>query len=175
MNVPSLPAPMHDLSRHGGACRCLLRLLENEGRPWVSDAAFLDRFGTKYPEWDQWPGKTDTLAVFDLARLLGLATAIDVSRDFEQVLRAHRSGQAVLVKTERVPLQEAGPGERRNQVTLLTSIDEGGFALWCPYESGGSDVLPRAGRAWWDAWMAVGIILSKPGPAPADGPAPPAS
>ena len=32
-----------NLNKYGGACRCLLRLREDEGQPGMSDAAFIAR------------------------------------------------------------------------------------------------------------------------------------
>jgi hypothetical protein len=37
--------------------------------------------------------------------------------------------------------------------------------VWCPFESGDSDLLPRSARSWWETWFATGIILSKGSPA----------
>lgn len=154
-----------NLNQHGGACRCLLRLLENEGRPGIPDKVFLTRFLPRYPAWLECPGFTDALTIFELAKELELAASIEISRDYDRVLHEHQVGHAILVQTERTPVQETASGETRRQVALLEDISATDFMLWCPFESGASDLLPRAARTWWETWSAIGIILSKGGPA----------
>lgn len=154
-----------NLNRYGGACRCLLRLRENEGRPRLSDTAFLERYGSRHPEWRLHPGLTDDLGVFELARDLELATGIEISRDYDRVLPAFRAGHGILVRTGCTPVQREVSGDARSHVLVLTEMASDGFVAWCPFESGSSDLLPWAARIWWDRWQAVGLILSKDAPA----------
>jgi hypothetical protein len=150
-----------DLSQHGGACRCLLRLLENEGNAGMSDAAFIARFLPRYPEWRERPGAADLSIVCDVARDLGLAGSVHMFRDYDRVLSEHRAGHGVLVYTERPPEQVASRSEH-TYVTLLVNMDEEAFTVWCPYPSGQSDTLPVAARGWWEQWGAIGLTLRRP-------------
>ena len=151
-----------NLNQHGAACRCLLRLCENEGAPGISDAAFIARFGPRYPEWQMRPGATNLISLLEIARELRLADGADVFRDYDRVLQEHRDGNSILVATERAPGAGESASDARRFFTLLVDIDETAFTLWCPYPSGLSDVLPRAVRSSWDAWLAIGIILQRP-------------
>jgi hypothetical protein len=47
-------------------------------------------------------------------------------------------------------------------VTLVVGMSGDALTLWCPYSSGQSDVLPSAARAWWDTWLAIGVVLYRP-------------
>lgn len=131
----------------------------------MTDAAFISRFLSRYPDWQQHPGAADAFIIFELARELGLAERIDVFRDYDQLLREHRAGRSILVCTERVPEQSEAPPAARRYVTLAVQMDEESFTLWCPFPSGQSDNLPIAARAWWDRWLAIGIVL-RPAPTP---------
>lgn len=153
---------MTNLSQYGGACRCLLRLRENEGEPAMSDAAFIARFLPRYPDWQEKPGVTDAFRLMELARELGLAGRIEIFRDYERVRQEHRAGRGILVSTERAPDQIEPAPVPRPFVTVLVEMDEASFSLWCPYPSGLSDVLPRAARPWWDHWLAIGLVLHRP-------------
>jgi hypothetical protein len=154
-----------NLNEYGAACRCLLRLRENEGQPGMTDAAFINRFLPRYPEWQQRPGATDMVALVEIARELGVAEHLDVFRDYEQLLREHRAGRSILVFTERAPEQLATALVTRRYAALLVEMDADTFTLWCPYPSGQSENLPPAARAWWDRWLAIGIVLSSTLPA----------
>jgi hypothetical protein len=151
-----------DLNQYGAACRCLLRLRENEGEPALSDAAFIARFLPRHPEWQAKPGLTDAFTLMEVARELGLAGRIELFRDYDRIREEHHAGRGVLVRTERAPDQIEPAVVARPFVTLLADIDEQTFSLWCPYPSGQSDVLPRAARPWWDHWLAIGIVLYRP-------------
>ncbi len=155
---------MTNLNQHGGACRCLLRLRENDGEAIISDTAFIARFLPRYPEWQERPGATDVLAVLEIARELRLAKYAEIFRDYDHVLKEFRAGRSILACTERVPEQVEPASVARRFVTLVVEMDEEAFTLWCPYPSGQSDVLPRAGRSWWDKWLALGIVLHRPPP-----------
>lgn len=153
---------MKDLSTHGPGCRCLIRLWENEGRPTLSDAAFIRRYLERYPDWNAQPGRADDLRLTEIARDLGLAAGITMSRDYRRIVRAFASGFAVLVRTACNPVQELPIRPTRlEHVLLLTAADDDGFVLWHPFRNGSADVLPRASAAWWDAWQAVGLVLVK--------------
>lgn len=153
-----------DLNQHGAACRCLLRLRENEGEPGLSDASFVARFLPRYPEWQERPGATDAFTMIEVARELGLAARADVFRDYDRVLQAHRAGQSVLVYAERAPEQVATGPRVGRYVTLLVAMSEASFTLWCPYPSGNSETLPVAAREWWDRWLAIGVVLQRSSP-----------
>lgn len=152
---------MADLNDYGLGCRCLIRLWENEGRATLSDQVFISRYLHRYPVWAWQPGLADDLILFEIAKDLGLAAGITVSRDYRSVTDAFQAGHAVLVRTGCNPVQALPTTDKEGQVLVLTAIDEGGFALWQPFRSGSSDVLPRAARIWWDTWLAVGLILKK--------------
>jgi len=153
-----------NLNQYGGACRCLLRLLENEGNPPLPDEVFLNRYLAHFPDWQQRPGQTDEPAILELARDMKLATDIVITRDYDRIVQEHRAGRAVLVRTERAPAQESGMANSRPHTLLLTAMDEAGFVMWCPFENGSSEELPRAARIWWERWLAAGLVLDKNGP-----------
>ena len=150
---------MINLDQYGSAGRCLLRLLENEGNPIISDASFLAQFSSRFPSGQKQPGITSTFAIFALAKQLGLATDIEIYRDYERILQEYRTGRAVLVRTGRNPAQEETTGAALCHVMLLESIDEKEFVCRSPFQNGTSDRLPPAGRIWWDRWLALGIVL----------------
>ncbi len=148
-----------DLNQYGDACRCLLRLREDQGLPGLSDRSFIDQHLERYPAWKDRPGTTDASELFALARELGLADGFDLSRDYHHVLDEHRRGHSILVATERPPQQSGPPLPYDRYVTVLQQMDEESFALWCPYRSGHSELLPPAAAVWWDRWLCVGIVL----------------
>ena len=148
-----------NLNEHGAACRCLLRVRENEGRPGMTAADFIAQFLPRYPEWRERPGVADSSAVFEIARALGLAERIAISSDYDEILREYCAGRSVLVCTQRVP-EQLESGLRPGRYTMLvTEMAAESFTVWCPYPSGQSGNLPRAARHWWDRWGATGIVL----------------
>ncbi|ACB74509.1 hypothetical protein [Opitutus terrae] len=149
-----------DLDRYGGASRCLLRLRENDGKPGISDQAFIGQHLARHPEWSRRPGEVDLATLFELARELELATGMDAYRDYARVLTEHAAGHSVLVATERPPQQTAAELSPQRYITLLEAMDENAFTLWCPYPSGQADVLAVA-RPWWDRWLCLGIVLRR--------------
>lgn len=151
--------PARTLDRYGAACRCLLHLWENEGNPSLSDDEFLRRFESRFPHWAAHPGELDANSLGIVARELRLATEVSATCDYTAVLLAHRFGRAVIVTTEQAPLQQAQGTALRLHFMLLEQIDEDGFVMWCPFESGASDLLPRADRQWWQRWKAVAFVL----------------
>ena len=155
---------MMDLNEHGAACRCLLRLRENEGEPGISDQDFIARYLPRYPDWEDRPGATDASTTFELAKDLHLADRIEIFRDYDRVLKEHRAGQSVLVCTERAPQPTETEQENNRYVTLMVAMNETSFTVWCPHDNGQSDVLPTAARAWWDKWLAIGMVLHRPRP-----------
>lgn len=130
----------------------------------MSDAAFIARFLPLYPEWQERPGATDVARLTEIARQLQLATTIDVARSYDRVLKDHRAGRGILVQTERVPSQGDPKPPLGSHMTLLVTMDEDAFSLWCPYPSGNSETLPTASREWWDRWLAIGFILEPKNP-----------
>jgi hypothetical protein len=137
----------------------LLRLREDQGRPGLSDAAFVAQHLERRPEWGERPGLADTAAIIELAKELGLARGVQLSRDYDHVVAEHRDDASVLICTERAPDQTALDAERRVFVTLLQCIDEKSFTVWCPFPSGLSDVLPAANRVWWDRWLCTALVF----------------
>jgi hypothetical protein len=151
-----------DLNQYGAACRCLLRLRENEGKPGISDSAFIERYLPLFPSWSERPGETDIYAILRLAHELGLAGRSTVFRDYARVLQEHRAGQNILVSTERLPEQKDTAPAATPCFMILEHMDEEGFVLWCPFPSGHSDRLPKAARVWWDTWQSLGIVFQRP-------------
>jgi hypothetical protein len=148
-----------DLNQHGGASRCLLRLRENEGKPGISDRAFITAHLDRHPEWQQQPGAADAAMIFELAKELELADGMDVFRSYDRVLGEHRAARSVLVCTERRPQQTAVASGEQRYVTVLQAMDETSFTLWCPYPNGLEDVLADVPRRWWDEWLCLGLVL----------------
>ncbi len=153
-----------NLNEHGAACRCLLRLRENQGEPGISDAAFIARFLPHYPEWRERPGTADMIVIVELARNLRLASRAETFRDYDRVRAEHRAGRGILVQTEGVPEQIESATPPRRHVMLLVDMSDAHFTVWCPFSSGNSDTLPRAARIWWDRWQASGLVLFPPLP-----------
>lgn len=157
-DVPTL-RPLRTLDRYGAASRCLLRLWQNEGNLSPSDDEFLRRFATHFPHWEARPGELDSATLAIVAGELGLAGSVEATRDYDAVLRAHRFGRAVIVVTEQPPLQETQLPPAQTHFMLLEQVDDDGFTLWCPFESGASDMLPRAARIWWEHWNALALVF----------------
>lgn len=147
------------LDVHGAACRCLLRLRENQGEPSMSDAAFIARFLPRYPEWNERPGATDTLMLVEIARELGVASRADTFVEYDQVLAQHRAGHGVLLATARAPQQVETASTAQRHIMLLVKMSDDHFTAWCPYASGHSDILPLAPRVWWERWQTSGLVL----------------
>ncbi len=148
-----------NLDAHGAACRCLLRLRENQGEPGISDAAFIARFIGRYPEWRERPGATDTLRIVEIARELHIASRGKTFTEYDRVLAEHRAGHGVLLTTAHVPEQIEPVSAPRRFVMLLEEMDDDHFTAWCAYPSGLSDTLPRASRVWWERWQTSGLVL----------------
>jgi hypothetical protein len=139
----------------------LLRLREDEGYAGISDRQFLNDHVAQHPEWDERPGGGDVGALIQLARELGLGERFEISRDYSKVLAEFRSGNRVLVCTERPPQASSSELPYDRYVTVLERMDEASFALWCPFQSGHSDVLHAPTVVWWDRWCCVGLVLRK--------------
>ena len=148
-----------NLDEHGAACRCLLRLRENQGEPGISDAAFIARFLPRYPEWRERPGVTDTLRIVEIARELDVAARGEIFQEYDRVLAEHRAGRGVLLATAHAPEQIEPVSANRHFVMLLVEMSADHFTAWCPYPSGLSDTLPRASRVWWERWQTSGLVL----------------
>jgi hypothetical protein len=153
-----------NLDAHGAACRCLLRLRENQGEPGISDAAFIARFIGRYPEWRERPGAADNRRIVEIARELHVAYRGETSTDYDRVLAEHRAGHGVLLATTRAPQQVEIASTAQRHIMLLVEMSEDHFTAWCPYASGHSDMLPLASRVWWERWQTSGLVLY---PAPA--------
>jgi hypothetical protein len=156
--IPTPRAP-RTLDRYGAASRCLLRLWENQGHLSPPDGEFLRRFETRFPHWETRPGELDANSLGIVARELGLAAETTITRDYDAVLLAHRYGHAVIIATDCAPVQQAQSPDCHPHSMILEQIDEDGFETWCPFESGASDLLPRADREWWNRWNATAFVL----------------
>src|ERR1043165_9436025 len=121
-----------NLNEHGAACRCLLRLRENQGAPGMSDATFIARFLPQYPEWRERPGAADAIVIGELAQNLQLARRTETFRDYDRVREEHCAGHGILVHTERAPEQIESPSPARHCVMLLVEMHEAHFSVWCP-------------------------------------------
>lgn len=148
-----------NLDTHGAACRCLLRLRENQGEPGISDAAFIARFLGRYPEWRERPGATDTHMIIEIARELHVASRGETFHEYDRVLAEHRAGHGVLLATAHTPEQVEPVSVNRRHVMLLVEMSDDHFTAWCPYPNGLSDTLPRASRVWWERWQTTGLVL----------------
>jgi len=149
------------LDLYGSASRCLLRLWENQGNVTLSDGDFLRRYEARYPRWETHPGELDRDALRGLAQEFGFEADMAETADYMQVLQAHRYGHAVIIATKRAPVQREQPPADglRLHFMILEQMDEDGFVVWCPFESGASAVLPRAERVWWSHWAASAFVL----------------
>lgn len=162
MNEKTLmPRTVRTLDRFGGASRCLLRLWENEGHLSPSEEEYLRRFESQFPHWETRPGELDVSSLAIVARALGLGDEFKVSGNYEAVLGAHRAGDPVLVTMDKAVRPATENPDSAPTVTVLEQIDEEGFRVWCPFESGASDVLPRADRRSWDRRHAVAFVLHR--------------
>ncbi|HWL16327.1 MAG TPA: hypothetical protein VNR00_12030 [Opitutus sp.] len=159
--LTTIPERSLNLNQYGGACRCLLRLREDEGYAGISDRQFIREHVGPHPEWNERPGAADARALLELARQLGVADEFELSRDYLHVLDEHHAGSRVLVCTERPPQVSTSELPYDRYVTVIEQMDEASFTLWCPYRSGHSDVLPAAPVVWWDRWRCVAILLRK--------------
>lgn len=163
MNLPERinVRPVASLDRYGGASRCLLRLWENQGNLTVSDGDFLRRFEERHPLWEMHPGELDGEALGALAQEFGFTAGMTETTDYSIALHAHRYGHAVILATQHAPVQqEQVPAEEpRTHFMILEQMDEDGFVVWCPFDSGASAILPRAERDWWHRWSATAFVL----------------
>lgn len=107
------------------------------------------------------PGELDSDSLGALAQDFGFSTGPTRTDDYLEVLRAHRYGHAVVVATAHPPVQQVPTQADAigSHTMVLEQMDEDGFALWCPFESGASALLPRADRAWWRHWSAYALIF----------------
>lgn len=149
------------LDQHGGACRCLLRLRENDGQPFLSDQAFIARHRETFPDWADRPGDTDAGRLIVLAKALGLAERTEILRGYDHVLQHHRAGHGILVLTERALQQSPANPALRRYTLLVEAMDDTGFVPWCPYPSGQQETLPRMPRAVWDEWQSIALVLQR--------------
>jgi len=153
---------MMNLNQHGSACRCLLRLRENAGEPFLSESDFVTKYRARFPAWEKQPGRLSAEDFLALAIDLKLATAVDRVRDYDRLVQEHAAGNDILVFTEHAPLQSGLNRPPHRTTTLVTAMDASGLDLWWPDPSGHDEVLPRADRVWWARWRALGIVLQRP-------------
>lgn len=148
-----------NLDRHGGGCRCLLRIRENMGNPMISDEAFIEGHRGQYPDWLDNPGAADSQRLVDLAIELGLSSTGATSSDYDRILSLHRAGNAVLVCSSR----PAAPGkEPSEQVSLVEEMDEQGLKLWVPTRDGFADSVSETRASFWDRGHVSAIVLHAP-------------
>jgi hypothetical protein len=155
------PRARRTLDRFGGASRCLLRLWENEGHLSPSEEEYLGRFEEQFPHWEKRPGELDVGSLAIVARALGFAGDFQISGDYDAVLAAHQAGDSVLVAMDKATRPTTESSDSLPQFMVLEQIDEEGFRVWCPFESGASDVLPRADRRSWSRRHAVAFVLPR--------------
>lgn len=163
------PVPAGTLDRYGAVSRCLLRLRENNGEAALADGDFLRRYAALFPQWQERPGELDVDGIRLMVEQLGLGGGIALQRNYAQVHRAHQLGHQVLVLTVCAPLQQSQSATVHAHAMLLESITPHEFTVWCPFESGASDTLPPAARAWWDQWRSVAVVISPARAAPLPG------
>lgn len=150
---------MKDLRTHGSASRCLLRLRENLGRPYLSDDDFIARYQSRFPGWQQRPGALSAEGLRDLAAELGVGGEVEWTRDYDRIMEEHAAGRSVLVLTEHAPLP-GGIGRKPWPTTsLLLAMTQAGFTLWWPSPTGPGEELPFTDRIWWTRWLARGAML----------------
>jgi hypothetical protein len=157
------PRAVRTLDRYGGAIRCLLRLWENEGHLSPSEEEYLNRFEGEFPHWETRPGELDIGSLSIVARALGFGDDFKISGDYEVVRGAHQAGDAVLLAMDKALRATTEHPDSLPQFTVLEQIDDEGFRVWCPFESGASDVLPRADRRSWTRRHAVAFVLPRAG------------
>jgi hypothetical protein len=145
---------MISLDIYGAACRCLLRIRENHGNPWISDASFISQYLDRYPQWNQRPGELSGNMLQALVVDMGLASSLGTTGNYDEVLHAHRSGKDILIQ-----LKDPSKGEAAELTMLLERMDQDTFTLWCPYQSGQSAVLEPQSRDQWSQASAQGLIL----------------
>ncbi len=150
--------PITNLNIDGCACRCLLQI-QSKKQP-ISEGDFIACFSGTFPIWQTQPGLTDTRAICHIARSLGLAESIHVFRDYDRIKRYF--GQAavsgILIGVERWPNQNSQL-LRCDHCTLLLSIDDSHFQLWCPNQDGSAKVWDF-NREDWDKLVCHAIVLT---------------
>lgn len=149
------------LDRFGAASRCLLRLWENEGHLSPSEPNYLRQFEDQFPHWETRPGELDFDSLAVVAKTLGFDRGFSISHDYEEVQRTHRAGDAVILSAHDAGAPDAGGAVPQTQFMVLEQIDEEGFRAWCPFESGASDLLPRADRRSWDRRHFTAFVLHR--------------
>jgi len=150
---------MITLDKYGAACRCLLRIRENHGNPWISDANFISQHLDRYPEWNERPGELSGDRLQTLAVEMGLASTVTAPGSYDEVLHEHRSGKDILVRLQGPVKTDTGTDEPEELTMLLERMDQDSFTLWCPYQSGHSAVLPSMSRQLWSQRCAKGLVL----------------
>jgi len=150
---------MITLDKYGAACRCLLRIRENHGNPWISDANFISQHLDRYPQWLERPGGLSGDMLQTLAVDMGLASKVSETGSYDEVLHEHRSGKDILVRLRSAVNTDTGTDTPEEQTMLLERMDQESFTLWCPYQSGQSAVLPSMSRHHWNQRCAIGLIL----------------
>lgn len=163
---PPVPRALRTLDRFGGASRCLLRLWENEGHLSPSEPDYLRRFEEQFPHWEARPGELDFDSLAIVARELGFDGEFAVLTDYEAVQQAHRAGDAVILAADPPRLTESPRTDAHTQFMVLEQIDDEGFRAWCPFESGASDLLPRADRRSWERRHLSAFVLRRAHTAP---------
>ena len=120
---------------YGCGSRCLIKLSELQQRP-IDRPSFIDRFATKYPAWGQQCGITNTSALIDIARELGLCSSADtrVHKDFVRELTIAKRTRGVLVITDQLPNAEGH--QRMFHCRLLCGFRQDNWILWQPNQDG---------------------------------------
>lgn len=149
---------MGKFDTYGCACRCLLRLREKRGAA-IPEDAFLAQFAPLYPHWQHACGLTDTAAICDLGRRLGLGT-VQAYRDFAKVrdLFVQPQTSGILVCVERFP-DNHGQLNVLYHAMLLEQVDQHSFTLWSPFQDGSAGVLPPFAAPQWETFLAHALVL----------------
>ncbi len=150
---------MSSLNQYGGACRCLLRVREDQGKDCLSDEAFISQHLEAFPQWKTRPGELNGTMLERLAVELGVASSISDCGSFSEILQQHQSGRQILVRLA----AETSPREICHSTIeltmLLVRMDAASFTLWCPYQSGASGLMPALSRDEWERRRAHGLVL----------------
>lgn len=130
----------------------------------ISDQSFIADHRAVYAEWEQQPGVADLQRLFELAIKLGISSGGEVFRDYDRVLALYRAGNTVLVRTEREARRAASDPQGAEQIALVMDMDETRLSLWAPASDGSAEMMDESRAEFWDAALAMGIVLYAPNP-----------
>jgi len=151
---------MGTFNEYGCACRCLLKLLADNGKP-MTESDFLAAF--PYGHWqsshpDPMPGVTDTSMICDIARKLGLAKGLQVFRGYKAIEQEFVTKKHNVLVCSEIHLNQ-DRGDTIYHVSLLTGINPAQFSLWCPQQDGSAVSVTYAADHW-ETKLCHGLVLS---------------